>query len=94
MEISTVNVIETTGPEATDIIQLVAFPDNPDGNNKAESLFTQLILETYFNKDKENLTLIESEELYCFIDDGYCKINDGYVMIVHSSGGVVPFLHE
>jgi hypothetical protein len=40
----TVNVIEMS---SDDILQLVAFPETPEGNENAEKLFRTIVLESY-----------------------------------------------
>lgn len=82
---NTVNVIEMTDMT---IQKLVAFPDDKEGNAKAEELFTQLINENKGDKGDKD---VSDDDIAEAIAEGYWQdqlawVGHGYrVCLVHSS---------
>lgn len=71
MKVATVNVIEMV---CDDIINLVSFSDDDDGNKEAEETFTNVI--------RENGA--ELNEVDACLENGFYVNNDYYASITHS----------
>jgi len=70
----TVNVIEMS---YDDILQLVAFPETPEGNENAEKLFRAMVLENYSD--------ISTDDLDSYVEDGMFHKDSFSVLLVHST---------
>lgn len=74
MKLNTVNVIVS---ESGIIQSLTAFPDTPEGNQQAESLFIKTI---------EEKSALNVDEFEPYLDDGHFEDNMGFeINIVHST---------
>lgn len=75
---NTVNVIEIPDTENMCVAQLLCFPDNEEGNKKAEEIFVRLVQENDLNVTDDDIDVV--------LDNGY--YNDGYgywIGIVHNT---------
>jgi hypothetical protein len=75
---NTVNIIEQLDDT---ILQLVAFPDNEEGNNKAEQLFRDLMIENCQNNDIPDNDYIDE----CIDSGFYWDENSYHLYLVHST---------
>lgn len=75
MTIQTVNVIESVDGE---IISLRAFPDTPEGNKEAESLFIQVCV------DNEIVKI--ADDCVDLLDEGSAERGSWRAVIFHSQG--------
>jgi hypothetical protein len=75
--ITTVNIIEIDDTMTMSVTQLVSFPDNELGNERAEELFGDLM--------KKHDSDMVDEDVEDALDSGYYKDDTYYLCIVHST---------
>lgn len=78
----TVNVIEMCDQNAMRVDQLLAFPDDEDGNKKAEDAFRRLAKENFHGFAERFESVMEDA-----LERGYWDDGQGYYLwIAHSTG--------
>ena len=74
MKLNTVNVIEYSDDN---ILGVVSFSDDDDGNKEAEAHFSSVI--------KENGNEVTDEEIETFIEEGFYEQGDYQAFLTHSN---------
>jgi hypothetical protein len=80
----TTNVIEITDTSNMAIAQLVAFKDSQKGFDKAEQLFTKLLIKRYSRVPADQREPLD-EMIAEALDNGWWEDNGYMILIVHSS---------
>ena len=75
--LNAVIVIDCRGKETYNFDSVKAFPDTPEGNEQAESLFREWV--------KSILAEASEESIRVALEDGLYEVGDGYIAILHTT---------